>query len=78
MGARADYGDAPLIGELARLALAMAADAGRDWLRRRAAERAAKQWAETPATPRGCRRCRTLNYVPGAIRCGACGAELPR
>lgn len=44
--------------------------------RRREAERAAKQWAETPALARGCPRCREVAYTPGQTTCHKCGASL--
>lgn len=44
--------------------------------RRREAERAAKQWAETQAPVRACPRCREVSYTPGQTTCHKCGAPL--
>lgn len=44
--------------------------------KRKAKERAAKRWAETPATIRGCPHCHEINYTPAAVSCRACGRLL--
>jgi hypothetical protein len=46
--------------------------------RLRAAEAAAKTYAETPAPVRACPKCREVYYSPApAAYCTKCGARLP-
>jgi hypothetical protein len=59
-----------LVAELAVLELKALVRRGRE------AERAAKQWAETPAPVRACPRCREVSYTPGQTTCAKCGAPL--
>ena len=46
------------------------------WREHRRDQAAAKAWAETRSTVRGCPRCREIVYGPGQTTCGKCGAAL--
>ena len=61
---------------IARFAFELGSELWREWRRDAARERAAKQWAETPAPVRGCPRCREIAYTPGQTTCHKCGAPL--
>lgn len=65
-----------MISGVARLALELGSELWHEWKKKRAKDRAAKQWAETPNVIRGCPHCHEVNYVPGAISCRACGRML--
>lgn len=65
-----------MIHPLLRFAFEVGSELWHEWRRKRAAARRAKEWAETPATIRGCPHCHEINYTPGAVTCRACGRLL--
>jgi uncharacterized paraquat-inducible protein A len=59
----------------ARLAYELGNELWREHQRAKAKERAAQQWANTPASVRACVRCGELAYQPGQVRCFRCGGS---
>lgn len=65
-----------MIGSLARFALEVGSELWREWRKERAQAKAQREWAETPATIRGCARCNEIAYTPGQVACSKCGGLL--
>jgi len=58
-----------------RLGVEIGAELWREHRRAKAAERAQRAWAETPAPVRSCAHCGHLAYQPGQTRCYRCGGR---
>jgi len=63
------------VAMIAQVAYEIGSELWREWRRKRAADKAARAWAERPNEPKGCKRCNTLNYLGGSV-CSNCGWPL--
>lgn len=60
----------------AQLIIEIGSELWRERKRKKAADRAAREWAEKPAAIRACRRCNEIAFTPGQVACTKCGSVL--